>query len=125
MFIRCARHTMLLAALALMIPFSALAESKNHCNVSLPETMQVGTTQLQAGTYRVEWQGNGSTLNVSFLKDGKTVATTEGKMIEKKNRAEYDQILTRKEGTTKKLDEIDFGGKKNALMILSNQTAVK
>jgi hypothetical protein len=125
MFIRRAKYMVLLAALGLMVPFSALARSKNECKVVFSEAVQVGTTQLQAGTYKVEWKGDTSSLDVSFLKNGKTVATAQGKMIEKKKSSDYDQIITNAAGATKRLEEIDFGGKKDALVFESNQTAMK
>ena len=125
MSIKHLKYLALPAMLALLIPFSAIAHSKNERNVTLPDTVQVGSTQLRAGTYRIEWQGGASSLQVSFLRDGKVVATTPGKMVEKSQPADSDEIVTTDRHNTKLLEEIDFGGKKDALVFTSNETALK
>jgi hypothetical protein len=124
-FMKYAKYAVLLLALTLIVPFGAFARSKNECSVVLSETTMVGTTQLKAGTYKVEWTGKGSSLSVNFLEKGKTVATTQGKMVVKDKASSYDQIIMGKEGDMKQLKEIDFGGKKEALVLESSQTAVK
>jgi hypothetical protein len=125
MSMRCAKYLVLLAALILLVPLGSFARSKNTRNVTIPDNVQVGSTQLKAGTYEVKWEGTGSSLRVTFLEDGKTVATTQGKMVETKNEPAYDRILTSTAGNTKVLREIDFGGKKDALVFASKQTAMK
>jgi hypothetical protein len=115
---RCVQYVVLLAALSLLIPLGALARPKNERDVAIPDTVQVGSTQLKAGTYEVEWQGNKQSLRVSFLEDGKTVATTQGKMVEKSKRAPHDIFVMASD--TKRLEEIDFGGKKDALVFPPN-----
>jgi hypothetical protein len=119
---RCSKYLVLLAALVLMVPLSSFARSKNERKVTLPDAMQVGSTQLKAGTYKVEWQGNGSSLHVSFLDNGKTIATTQGKMVEKNKRTPFDAFVTSTAGNAKKLMEIDFGGTRDALVLSSSQT---
>jgi hypothetical protein len=120
-----AKYAVLLLALTLVVPFGAFAGGKNECTVTLSDAMMVGSTQLKAGTYKVEWSGEASALNVNFLEKGKTVATAQGKMVEKEKPASYLQIATIKEGETKRLKEIDFAGKKGALVLESSQTAGK
>jgi hypothetical protein len=121
-YVNCA---ILLLALTLIVPFGAFAGSKNECSIVLPDTTLVGTTQLKAGTYKVEWTGNGSSVSMNFLEKGKTVATAQGKMVEKETASSYNQIVIGREGDMKQLKEIDFGGKKEALVLDSSQTAVK
>ena len=114
----------LTAVLVLLVPLGAFARSKNERSVVLTESILVGSTQLSAGTYKVEWQGNGPSLHVSFLEHGKTVATTEGKMVEKKNPSPYDEIVTGAAGKTRILEEIDFRGQRDALVLTSNHAAM-
>jgi hypothetical protein len=120
-----ARNMVLLAALTLLVPLSTWARSQNARNVTIPETVKVGSTQLKAGTYKIEWQGNHQSLRVSFLENGKTVATAQGKMVEKIKRANEDAFVMKAVGNTKMLEEIDFGGMKDALVFTSDQTAMK
>jgi hypothetical protein len=122
---RFVKYMVLLAALALLIPTGALARPKNERRVTIPDAVQVGSTQLKAGTYKVEWQGNKQSLHVNFLENGKTVATAQAKMVEKSRRARYDAFVTKMAGNTKRLEEIDFGGENDALVFGLNRTAMK
>jgi hypothetical protein len=49
----------LLSIVAVLFPLSMFARDKNQHSVNIPATVQVGGTQLKAGTYKVEWQGTG------------------------------------------------------------------
>jgi hypothetical protein len=121
---RCSKYMILLAGLVLLVPLSAFARSKNERSVDIPKTVQIGQTQLKAGTYKVEWQENGSSLHVNFLENGKTVASAQGKMVQLKTPSTYDEVVMNTKGKTNRLEEIHFGGKKEALVFASNQTAM-
>jgi hypothetical protein len=122
---RCAKYVVLLAALALLVPLSAFAQSKSARNVVILDTVQVGSTQLKPGTYKVEWQGTGPLLSVSFLQHGKTVATTQGKIVEAKTPWVDDGVVTKNTGNTLTVEEIDFGGRTESLVLVSDQADVK
>ena len=91
--------------------------------MTIPDSVVVGSAQLKAGTYRVEWQESGPLLNVTFLKNDKAVATAQGRMVEKKEKASDDSFILANTGVTKRLVEIDFGGGKHALVFTPNPTA--
>ena len=120
-----AKYLMLLGAFAVLVPLGAFARPKNERNVTFPDAVQVGSTLLKAGTYKIEWQGKGPTLRVSFLEDGKIVATSQGKMVEAKMPWDSDAIVTTNVSKKPMLEEIDFGGKTESLVLVSNQTARK
>lgn len=46
-------------------------------------------------------------------------------MVEKSIPWPYDDIVIANTGNTRRLEEIDFGGKKDSLVFVSNQTAMK
>ncbi len=118
------RKTMLLAtALTLFVPLGVFARSRNEHSVVIPENVQVGSTQLKAGTYKVEWKEDGSSLHVSFLDHGKTVAATEGKMVQRPSPSPYDDVVIGAAGKTQKLEEINFRGQKETLVINSGHTS--
>ena len=125
MSMRIVKYMILPAALALLVSLSAFARPKNERSVTLSDTVLVGSTQLRAGTYKVEWQGTASALHVSFLKDGKIVATAPGKMVEEKYAWPSDEIVTTNVNKTRRLEEINFGGKKDSLEFPATQTAMK
>ncbi len=113
-----AKYMVLPAVLAILLPLGAFAKPKNERNLVLTDTVKVGSTQLKAGTYKVEWQGTGPLLQVSFLEYGKTVATTQGKMVETKKPWPSDEVVTKNTGKTPILEEIDFGGTSDSLQIV-------
>jgi hypothetical protein len=102
----------LLSILAVLSPLSVFARDKNQHSVDIPSTVQVGGTQLKPGNYKVEWQGTGPDLQVTFLRDGKTVATATATL--KTNQVTQDEIITDLENNT--LHEIDFHRSKEALV---------
>ncbi len=65
----------------LALPVTAFAKDKNEGNLMLSAPVQVGSTQLQPGSYKVEWQGSGPAVNVDILQDNKTVVTAAAKVV--------------------------------------------
>jgi hypothetical protein len=111
------KYLALLATVALLSPLGAFARDKNQRSVEIPEAVQVAGTRLQAGDYKVEWQGAGPQVQVSFLRNGKTVATVPGTLKTNDGQVGQDEILTdTSDANTKALKEIDFGRGKEALI---------
>jgi hypothetical protein len=109
------KNTALLSVLALVCSLSAFARDKNQHSVNISDAVQVGNTQLQPGNYKVEWQGTGPDVQVSFLQNGKTVATVPG-TLKTNPQVSQDAIVTDNASASRKLDEIDFGRDKQALV---------
>jgi hypothetical protein len=106
------------AALAglLLLPASTFARDKNQGNLKLFDPVLLGSTQLQPGNYKVEWNGAGPTVNVNILQDNKTVATTSAKLVG--YTSGYDAVVTEPatdNAQAKTLEEIDFGKQKAGL----------
>lgn len=113
---RLSNYLLFLAALAMLLPVSAAARSNNERKVNLATSVEIGNTQLQPGTYKLEWQGNGPQVNVEFLKNGKTIATTQGQWVDRSHPAPYDSVTTKKASDNRdRLVEIDFHNQKQAL----------
>ncbi len=125
MSMKYAKYMMLLAAFAILVPLGAFARPKNERTVTFPDAVQVGSTLLKAGSYKVEWQGTGPMLRVSFLEYGKTVATAQAKMVESKTPFEGNEIVTTNTGKTPKLESIDFGGKTESLVLVQSRPGKK
>lgn len=102
----------------LMLPGTLLAGSKNEHSVQIPDSVLVGKTQLQPGTYKVEWHSTGSHVQVTFLR-GKKVVTTVPATIKTNDSQirEDDVILDHVSGNRKILREIDFGHGKEAVIL--------
>lgn len=108
------RYVTLLSIVTLLSPVCALARDKNQHSVDIPDSVQVGSTQLSAGNYKVEWQGTGPAVQVSFIQHGKTVATASGTLKTNDDQVSQDDVVTNSK--TKALREIDFGHQKEALV---------
>jgi phenolic acid decarboxylase len=64
----------------------AFGSSKKPQTVIIPQNVQVGSTQLSAGTYKLAWTGSaGSDVQVTLTQAGKTVLTFAAKAVEQKN----------------------------------------
>jgi hypothetical protein len=105
-------------AVALVLCAAAFSKDANSGNFDLGQTAQVGSTVLQPGHYKAEWTGTGSTLKVSILKNGKTIATTEGSIKELPAKSPYDAVtLKTVDNNTQQVDEIDFNNRSEALVL--------
>ena len=61
--------------LLLVLPWAAMAAQKNAVKVNFSEPVTVGNTVLNAGDYRVKWEGTGSAVQVTFLQGKNQIAT--------------------------------------------------
>jgi hypothetical protein len=100
---------------------SARAARGTARSVEISDFVQIGSTQLKPGNYKVDWQGTGPAVQVSFQQNGKTVVTVPGTLKTNDDHVRQDAIVT--EATragTSTLKEIDFGHQKEALVFGQN-----
>lgn len=103
----------IMSVLALTV--AASARDKNHHNVVLSETTQVGSTKLAPGEYTMEWNQTGSMAQVNFLQHGKSVAQAPAKVVELGQPAASDSVTLKTESETAgALEQIQIGGHKEA-----------
>jgi hypothetical protein len=111
------KYTTLLFILAFMSSTGAFAKANNRHSVEIPDSVQVGGTQLKPGKYDVQWQGAGPEIQVSFVHEGKIVATVQGTLKTNDPQVTEDDIVI---GTTstnaKTIKEIDFSHNKESLV---------
>lgn len=113
-----AKYFAIAAALLMFMPAAGLAQEKTEHKVNLYEPVQVGSTFLQPGTYKVAWQGTGTSVPITFTKNGKTVLTTRGHVVEQSKPAANDEVVMRKTNTNQqRLEELIFGHQKEALSL--------
>jgi hypothetical protein len=114
------QHLAILSTLALLFPLGALARDNAH-SVDIFDAVQIGGTQLKPGNYKVEWQGEGPAVQVSFQHNGKTVATVPATLKTNDAGVTRDAIMTEATSPdTATLKEIDFGHQKQALVFDQN-----
>lgn len=107
----------LLCSLTLLLPLSASAKDKNQHSVNISDSLQVGDAQLKPGDYQVYWQQSGSSVRVEFMKNGRIVATVPATLKTNDAQVTRDDVVIKTTSTNgKKLEEIDFGRQKEALV---------
>lgn len=108
----------LLAGVALLLPLSAMAKDNgNEGKFTISEPVQVGSTQLKPGDYKVQWDGTGDAVQVKILQGKKTVATSSGKIINRDQPAPYNSVVLKNTSGARTINEIDFGSRKEALVL--------
>ena len=114
------QYLAVLSILALLFPLGALARNNAH-SVQILDVLQIGSTQLKPGNYKVEWQGTGPAVQVSFEQNGKTVVTMPATLKTNDDQVTQDAIMTEATSAdTTELKEIDFGRQKEALVFDQN-----
>ncbi len=109
-----------LALLALLLPVGALARNNAH-SVQIFNVVQIGSSQLKPGNYKVEWQGTGPAVQVSFHQNGKAVVTVPATLKANDDQVTQDAIMTEATSAdTSELKEIDFGRQKESLVFDQN-----
>lgn len=112
-----ARFALILFALTMSV--GAFAASDTHY-VTLNHDTQLNGKTLPAGGYNVKYETNGSTAQVTFLKDGKEVASANGQVKTLDNKPEYNQVVTRGDKGSSVLSEIDFAKTKTGVTFESS-----
>jgi hypothetical protein len=74
-----------LASMLVLAAAPAFAAGPKPQTVVIPESVQVGTTQLPAGTYKLEYTGAGANVQVTLTQAKKTVLTFAAKAVERNN----------------------------------------
>jgi hypothetical protein len=80
------------ASMLVLFVASAFGVGNKPQTVIIPENVQVGSTQLAAGTYKLAFTGTGSDVQVTLAQAGKTVLTFAAKAVEQKNNPGVDLI---------------------------------
>jgi len=78
------KRTFSFALLLALFAVPAFAGNK-PVNVTIPENVQVGSTELPAGQYKLTLTGSGSNVQAALLQNQKTVVAFSARMVEGKN----------------------------------------
>jgi hypothetical protein len=117
-FMRAMKFIAMVGAVALALSLGAFAKDMNSGKFDLEQSAKVGSTVLQPGQYKAEWTGSGDALNISIIKDGKTVATTHGTLKELPSKSPYTAVTVKTlPDNSTQVDEIDFNHRTQALVL--------
>jgi hypothetical protein len=99
------------------------SKSKDRGTLNLVNSVQIGSTQVAPGDYKVEWSGTGDNVQVNILKGKNVVATTEGKLVELPEKAENNSVTIRTlANNTVAVMEIQFDNRKESLVFNQSGT---
>jgi hypothetical protein len=117
------KYLMLSAAFTLLIPDVSFAKSQDHGTMLLIQQAEIGSTQLQPGTYKVEWNGTGPDVHVNIMQHNKTVVSTTAQLKTNDKAASQNAVViapAANNGSKQQIAEIDFGKHNEALIFISN-----
>jgi hypothetical protein len=106
----------LLLGIALLLATSAFAVEKGTLTITDPVTL--GGTQLKAGTYTVQWDGNGPNVQLNILRGKSVIAATPAHMVDTgRSPSTSGYSITSDGNAAPSLSEIRLHGKKYVLEI--------
>jgi hypothetical protein len=73
------------ASMLVLLAAPAFGKSTKTQTVVIPQSVQVGSTQLPAGTYKLAYTGSGSDVQVTLTQARKMVLTFAAKAVEQTN----------------------------------------
>ena len=102
-------------AVLLLTTIPALANGSRRINVAYPASLN--GTAIAAGEYKVSWEVQSSEATVSFMQDGRVVATAKGKFMDRNVKYARNSVVFRtKADNSRTIAEIRFAGTKQALV---------
>ena len=102
--------------LALLLATSAFAANKGSLSVQEPVT--INGTQLKPGDYKVQWDGNGPSVELSITQGKKVIAKVPAHMVNLEVPSQSDAAVVKNNGDgTKSLSEVRLSGKKFSLSV--------
>ncbi len=107
--------------LAVLLASSAFAS--NRSTLQVREPFEVNGQQLAAGEYQLRWDGTGSTVEVSFMKNNKEVAKTSAKVVTLDKASSSDSAVFDHSSGKATVSELRFAGKKFVLSIAPTEKA--
>jgi hypothetical protein len=106
----------LVLGIAVLLASSAFAATK--ANMTLINGATINGTQLKAGEYKLEWEGNGPAVEVSIMQGKTVLAKVPAKVVELPSpSANNAAILHKSDNGTATLAGARFEGKRFALEI--------
>jgi hypothetical protein len=106
----------LFLGLALLLATSAFAANKGSLQIQEPTS--VNGTKLAPGDYKLEWDGNGPSVELSIMQGRKVIAKVPAHVVDLSKPAQNDAaVVKNSEDGTKTLSEVRLSGKKFAFAV--------
>jgi hypothetical protein len=96
-----------IASVLLLLAAPVFGAGNKPQTVVIPENVQVGATQVPAGTYKLAWTGAGQDVQATLTQGKKTIVTFAAKAVASKNNAPGVDIDTKVGGSKLKVILLD------------------
>lgn len=110
------KYIAIAAVLVSSASLNAFAKDKNETRVTLSEKVQVGSTELNPGDYKLQWEGNGPDVQVKVVSGKNVVATVPAKLLANPSARGVNAIQTRNNANVMQLQQVDFAGGRQSLV---------
>lgn len=101
--------------LAALVALAGNAFASSKGSMELLHPASVGGTQLRAGSYTVQWDGQGDQVQLQILQGKKTVATTSAHVVKLEHPLRDNSVVVVPDGNSQSVSRINFGRKDFAL----------
>jgi hypothetical protein len=106
----------LFLGLALLLATSAFAANKGSLQIQEPTS--VNGTKLAPGDYKLQWDGNGPSVELSIMQGRKVIAKVPAHVVDLSRPSQNDAaVVKNSEDGTKTLSEVRLSGKKFAFAV--------
>ena len=109
--------------LALFMAAGAFASNNNRGYLRTDEAVEINGQRLPAGEYQVKWEGNGPSVELSFMQGRKEVAKVSAKEVTLDQAPVYDTAVIKRSNGKASISEIRFAGKKIAFAVVGSDRA--
>jgi len=109
--------------LALFMAAGAFASNNNRGYLRTDEAVEINGQRLPAGEYQVKWEGNGPSVELSFMQGRKEVAKVSAKEVTLDQAPVYDTAVINRSNGKASISEIRFAGKKTAFAVVGSDRA--
>jgi hypothetical protein len=110
------KYIAMAAVLISSMSLNAFAKDKNETPVTFSEKVQVGSTEVKPGTYKLQWEGNGPDVQVKVVSGKDVVATVPAKLLANPSANGVDAIQTRDNANVRQLEQVDFARGRQSLV---------
>ena len=113
---RFGNYVAIAALIVSSMSLNSFAKDKNETRVTFSEKVQVGSTEVKPGDYKLQWDGNGPDVQVQVVKGKDVVATVPAKLLANTSKQGGDSIQTRVNANEKQLEQVNFAGGRQSLV---------
>ena len=103
-------------SLMMLLPLSVFARNKST-DINLAQPTQVGDTTLEPGTYHVTVTPSTSGNSVTFLKNGKQVASVTGQSVQLSKKSGNTSVTFDNSGKVPRISQVAFEGQQTAVRL--------